>query len=547
MTQQEIQSIKQRFGIIGTNSQLNRGIEIAVQVAPTDLSVLVTGESGVGKEFFPQIIHAYSRRKHGPYFAVNCGAIPEGTIDSELFGHEKGAFTDAKSDRKGYFEIANGGTLFLDEVGELPLSTQVRLLRVLETGEFIKMGSSQVQKTDVRVVAATNLDMARAIQEGRFREDLYYRLNTVEIKVPSLRERREDIPLLFRKFAVDFSEKYRMPAVRLNEEAIQLLKSYYWYGNIRQLKNIAEQISIIEQNHDITAETLRKYLPENEAEKSLAVPSNRQAGSDSFMNERELLYKVLFDMKRDMNELKERVAQLSGMPKSGLQSSEVNRTEDYQVAEEVKDEPISIEDVEKEAIRKALERSEGNRKEAAATLRMSERTLYRKIKEYGLYLMLCMFWVLSGCSVSYKMNGASIDYSRTKTIGIAEFPNMAALVHPPLSAALSDGIRDLFQRQTRLQQTRKSGDLEIEGEITGYDLTPMAISADSYASETKLTLTVRVRFTNNVSPDESFEKTYTAYQTFDSSQLLNDVQDQLCTEMIKEISEQIFNDTVAKW
>ena len=547
MTQQEIQSIKQRFGIIGTNGQLNRGIEIAVQVAPTDLSVLVTGESGVGKEFFPQIIHAYSRRKHGPYFAVNCGAIPEGTIDSELFGHEKGAFTDAKSDRKGYFEIANGGTLFLDEVGELPLSTQVRLLRVLETGEFIKMGSSQVQKTDVRVVAATNLDMARAIQEGRFREDLYYRLNTVEIKVPSLRERREDIPLLFRKFAVDFSEKYRMPAVRLNEEAIQLLKSYYWYGNIRQLKNIAEQISIIEQNHDITAETLRKYLPENEAEKSLAVPSNRQAGSDSFMNERELLYKVLFDMKRDMNELKERVAQLSGMPKSGLQSSEVNRTEDYQVAEEVKDEPISIEDVEKEAIRKALERSEGNRKEAAATLRMSERTLYRKIKEYGLYLVLCMFWVLSGCSVSYKMNGASIDYSRTKTIGIAEFPNMAALVHPPLSAALSDGIRDLFQRQTRLQQTRKSGDLEIEGEITGYDLTPMAISADSYASETKLTLTVRVRFTNNVSPDESFEKTYTAYQTFDSSQLLNDVQDQLCTEMIKEISEQIFNDTVAKW
>ena len=252
-------------------------------------------------------------------------------------------------------------------------------------------------------------------------------------------------------------------------------------------------------------------------------------------------------MKRDMNELKERVAQLSGMPKSGLQSSEVSHTEDYQVAEEVKDEPTSIEDVEKEAIRKALERSEGNRKEAAATLRMSERTLYRKIKEYGLYLVLCMFWVLSGCSVSYKMNGASIDYSRTKTIGIAEFPNMAALVHPPLSAALSDGIRDLFQRQTRLQQTRKSGDLELEGEITGYDLTPMAISADSYASETKLTLTVRVRFTNNVSPDESFEKTYTAYQTFDSSQLLNDVQDQLCTEMIKEISEQIFNDTVAKW
>ncbi|MBQ4390932.1 MAG: sigma-54-dependent Fis family transcriptional regulator [Paludibacteraceae bacterium] len=381
MTTQDIQNIKQRFGIIGSNAQLNRGIEIAVQVAPTDLSVLITGESGVGKEFFPQIIHAYSARKHGPYFAINCGAIPEGTIDSELFGHEKGAFTDAKADRKGYFEIANGGTLFLDEVGELPLSTQVRLLRVLETGEFIKMGSSQVLKTNVRVVAATNLDMAKAIQEGRFREDLYYRLNTVEIKVPALRERREDIPLLFRKFAVDFSEKYRMPAVKLTEDATQLLKSYYWYGNIRQLKNIAEQISIIERNHDVNAETLRKYLPQNEGERSLAISTPKQATGDNFMNERELLYKVLFDMKRDMNELRQQVAQLSSNQQAGINTPQA---EDYQVVEEVKDEVLSLEDIERETIRKALEKSGGNRKEAADSLGFSERTLYRKIKEYGL-------------------------------------------------------------------------------------------------------------------------------------------------------------------
>lgn len=390
MTTQDIQSIKQRFGIIGTNAQLNRGIEVAVQVAPTDLSVLITGESGVGKEFFPQIIHAYSNRKHGPYFAINCGAIPEGTIDSELFGHEKGAFTDAKADRKGYFEIANGGTLFLDEVGELPLSTQVRLLRVLETGEFIKMGSSQVLRTNVRVVAATNLDMQRAIQEGRFREDLYYRLNTVEIKVPALRERREDIPLLFRKFAVDFSEKYKMPAIRLNEEATQILKSYYWYGNIRQLKNIAEQISIIESNHDINAETLRKYLPQNKGERSLAIASTKQATGDAYMNERELLYKVLFDMKRDMNELRQQVAQLSGenrganISKDELMIANNHHQDEYQMAEEVRDEAMSLEDMEKDAIRKALDKSGGNRKTAAEKLGFSERTLYRKIKEYGL-------------------------------------------------------------------------------------------------------------------------------------------------------------------
>lgn len=394
MSTQEIQTIKQRFGIIGQNAQLNRGIEVAVQVALTDLSVLITGESGVGKEFFPQIIHAYSARKHGPYFAVNCGAIPEGTIDSELFGHEKGAFTDAKAERKGYFEIANGGTLFLDEVGELPLQTQVRLLRVLETGEFIRMGSSLVQKTNVRVVAATNLDMPRAIQEGRFREDLYYRLNTVEIKVPALRERKEDIPLLFRKFALDFSDRYRMPAIRLNEEATELLKNYYWNGNVRQLKNVAEQISIIETNHDITADTLRRYLPANEMQTSLQLV-RPEAGSDTYMNERELLYKVLFDMKREMSEMRQ---QLNGLlqGKSPIasatptiqQSAQTltprHKERDYQVEEVYTEEVGSMEEVERETIRRALEKTGGNRRDAARLLSVSERTLYRKIKEYQL-------------------------------------------------------------------------------------------------------------------------------------------------------------------
>lgn len=380
MTSQEIQNIKQRFGIIGTNAALNRAIEVAVQVAKTDLSVLITGESGVGKEHFPQIIHAYSARKHGPYFAVNCGAIPEGTIDSELFGHEKGAYTDAKSERKGYFEIADGGTLFLDEVGELPMSTQVRLLRVLESGEFIKMGSSQVQKTNVRVVAATNLDIPRAIQAGRFREDLYYRLNSVEIRVPALRERKEDIPLLFRKFAVDFAERYKMPPVRLNEEATRLLQSYYWNGNIRQLKNVAEQINVMETNHDITAEVLQKYLPQNESQHAIQL-AHPHAQNDSFMNERELLYKVLFDMKRDMTEMRQ---QLNGLLAGQQPTTAPINQEEYQAVEVLKDEPTNLIEIEKDSIRRALERNNGNRKAAAEALGFSERTLYRKIKEYEL-------------------------------------------------------------------------------------------------------------------------------------------------------------------
>ncbi|MBO5974547.1 MAG: sigma-54-dependent Fis family transcriptional regulator, partial [Paludibacteraceae bacterium] len=306
MQQSEIQSIKQRYGIVGTAPQLDQAIDIAVQVASTDLSVLITGESGVGKENFPQIIHQHSYRKHNSYFAINCGAIPEGTIDSELFGHEKGAFTSASSDRKGYFEIANGGTIFLDEVGELPLSTQVKLLRVLEAGEYIRVGSSKVQKTDVRIIAATNVNLQKAIQNGQFREDLFYRLNAVPIYVPPLRERKNDILLLFRKFASNFSEKYNMPPIKLTEDAQNLLTHYYWKGNIRQLKNVTEQISIIEQNREITSSVLQHYLPQEEAIYSPALLLDNQSNIDkkSFSSEREILYQVLFDMKKDMNDLK---------------------------------------------------------------------------------------------------------------------------------------------------------------------------------------------------------------------------------------------------
>lgn len=398
MTTTELQSIKQRFEIIGNSPLLNRGIEVAVQVARTDLSVLVTGESGVGKEHFPKIIHAYSARKHGPYFAVNCGAIPEGTIDSELFGHEKGAFTDAKAERKGYFEIANGGTLFLDEVGELPLQTQVRLLRVLETGEFIRMGSSQVQKTNVRVVAATNLNMQKAIEDGRFREDLYYRLNTVEIRVPALRDRKEDIPLLFRKFSVDFCNRYQMPPLRLDDEATRLLQSYYWNGNIRQLKNIAEQVSVIEMDHHITAETLRRYLPDNERQNGLVVSSHsNNAGGKDYAHEIGILYNMLLKMQQDMRELKSQVENKSSeqtlyaAPSTPLiQAQETlptHTTDDVQEVEVVNPDyqhPQSLEDSQREMIVHTLEQCNGNRKAAAGKLGISERTLYRKIKEYGL-------------------------------------------------------------------------------------------------------------------------------------------------------------------
>ena len=398
----DILSVKQRFGIIGNSELLNRALEIAVRVAPTDLSVLVTGESGVGKEFFPQVIHAFSARKHNKYVAVNCGAIPEGTIDSELFGHEKGAFTGAIDSRKGYFEEADGGTIFLDEVGELPLSTQVRLLRVLQTGEFMRVGSAKVQKTNVRVVAATNADLRKSIADGRFREDLYYRLNTVPIAVPALRERPEDIYLLFRKFASDVALQYRMPAITLDADARKMLEGYYWRGNIRQLKNVAEQISAIEQTREITPAILAQYLP-TEGTAASAPSLTSSARVEDMTSERELLYKILFDMRNDINDIKRMIVEMRGgygtavttVPSVehkdifGLLPAKVQPTPEptYAESEVVVDEQpreMSKADMQREQIVKALRRHGGSRRAAAADLFMSERTLYRKIKELGI-------------------------------------------------------------------------------------------------------------------------------------------------------------------
>ncbi len=417
---ESVQATKQRFGIIGNDATLNRAIEKAIQVAPTDISVLVTGESGVGKESIPKIIHQLSHRKHGKYIAVNCGAIPEGTIDSELFGHEKGAFTGATQTRNGYFEVADGGTIFLDEVGELPLTTQVRLLRVLENGEFIKVGSSKVQKTNVRIVAATNTNMFEAIEKEKFREDLYYRLSTVDIHLPALRKRKEDIHLLFRKFASDFALKYKMPTIRLTEDAVALLLKYRWSGNIRQLRNVAEQISVLEQNRNITIETLRHYLPDV-GQNLPAVINNSKSKSD-FSNEREILYKVLFDMKSDLNDLKKLTMELmeNGNNKDVQKNNEgliqkiyreeedamdkddmkvlsipqksthevdiIEKTNDkYHFVEDIEEEEtLSLHDKELELIKKSLERHNGKRKLAAAELGISERTLYRKIKQFDL-------------------------------------------------------------------------------------------------------------------------------------------------------------------
>ncbi len=420
---ESVQAIKQRFEIIGNDIKLNRAIEKAIQVAPTDISVLVTGESGVGKEAIPKIIHSISHRKHAKYIAVNCGAIPEGTIDSELFGHEKGAFTGATQTRRGYFEVADGGTIFLDEVGELPLTTQVRLLRVLENGEFLKVGSSQVQKTNVRIVAATNLNMMEAIKKGKFREDLYYRMSTVEINIPPLRERQADIHLLFRKFASDFGQKYKMPTIRLQDDAIQLLQKYRWPGNIRQLRNVAEQISVLEEERFISITTLNSYLPAAGDRQLPAVVENTKDQGD-FSNEREILYKVLFDMKSDLTDLKkltlellktsdtttvqeeheglirkiygdngdelktepETVQVLPMHSPATVENQEVAPHEDkYSFAEEIEEEEtLSLQEKEIELIKKSLERNRGKRKAAAAELGISERTLYRKIKQYDL-------------------------------------------------------------------------------------------------------------------------------------------------------------------
>ena len=423
----DLQSIKNRFGIIGNYPVLNRALEKSIQVAPTDISVLVIGESGVGKEFIPKIIHSESKRKHQPYIVVNCGAIPEGTIDSELFGHEKGAFTGATSTRKGYFEVADGGTIFLDEVGELPLQTQVRLLRVLESGEFMKVGSSQVQKTNVRIVAATNVNMMNAIQDGRFREDLYYRLNTVQIDMPPLRERKGDIHLLFRKFAIDFAEKYRMPEIQLTEDGVQYLENYSFPGNVRQLRNLVEQLTVVEQNRQINSTKLAEYIPLNANLPAVVQKNNSGNSGSDFGSEREIMYKILFDMRNDINDLKSLTSELiknrgnndlssqeknlinriytpepqSNNPNSLLYFENENQNqvlhptiisddnddyddvEDIEV-EEAKPESLSLQNNEKDLIIKALEKHKGRRNKAADELGISQRTLYRKIKQYNL-------------------------------------------------------------------------------------------------------------------------------------------------------------------
>lgn len=403
----EIQRVKQQFGIIGNDPALLRAIDTAMQVARTDLTVLITGESGVGKEFFPKIIHGNSVRKHGKYIAVNCGAIPEGTIDSELFGHIKGAFTGAVNERKGYFSEANGGTIFLDEVAELPMPTQARLLRVLENGEFLRVGSSEVEKTNVRIVCATNVNLPEAIAEGRFREDLYYRLSTVPINVPPLRKRGGDVVLLFKKFCMDFAAKYNVPRVQLDEGAVSALTNYSWPGNIRQLKNVAEQVSILELNRELDADAMFRYLPQENQGNNLPILSGKRVGDKkSFESEREILYSVLFDMRRDITELKKQVEDLRTMNKEAVEhvpyyteaqevsvvhhkptlhlQPQVTHYEAVANAEEYVEEAVSLDDVERKAIQAALERNKGKRRNAAKELNISERTLYRKIKEYGI-------------------------------------------------------------------------------------------------------------------------------------------------------------------
>ncbi len=422
----DLQSIKNRFGIIGNYPALNRALEKSIQVAPTDITVLVIGESGTGKEFIPKIIHSESKRKHQPYIVVNCGAIPEGTIDSELFGHEKGAFTGATATRKGYFEVADGGTIFLDEVGELPLQTQVRLLRVLESGEFMKVGSSQVQKTNVRIVAATNVNMMKAIQDGRFREDLYYRLNTVQVDMPPLRERKGDIHLLFRKFAIDFAEKYRMPEIKLTDDGVQYLENYSFPGNVRQLRNLVEQLTVVEQNREINSTKLAEYIPMNANLPAVIQKNSNGISNSEFNSEREIMYKILFDMRNDINDLKSLTSELiknrgnsefnnneknliqriytsesqNANPNSLLYFENNNKTAENPVvisdpdddyhdvedieAEEAEPESLSLQNNEKDLIIKALEKHNGRRNRAADELGISQRTLYRKIKQFNL-------------------------------------------------------------------------------------------------------------------------------------------------------------------
>ena len=582
----ELQNIKQRYNIVGNCDALNRVLDVALQVAPTDVSVLIVGESGVGKEIIPRVIHDNSPRKREKYFAINCGSIPEGTIDSELFGHVKGSFTGAINDSPGYFGVANKGTLFLDEVGELPIATQARLLRVLETGEYIPVGATEVRKTDVRIVAATNVNIRKAISEGRFREDLYYRLNTISIQMRPLRERGEDIALLFRLFALQMAEKYRMERVTLTPEAKELLMKYKWPGNVRQLKNITEQISILSRERTITAEMLQRFIPRDVESKQLVAPHKENDGEHGYDQEREVLFKILFELKgsvaelqREVNELKKRMGQdllpvahthslyldpeMKPAAEDAIAEEYIepekerkiegeatkNTEEDSRRPHEVERESLNLNKLERQMLEKALERNGGNRKKAAQELGMSDRTLYRRLKEYGLILLLCICSIVSfsSCSVSYKFNGASIDYSTTKTIEIADFPIRSAYVWGPMAPIFNNKLKDIYANHTKLIQVRRNGDLKIEGEITRYDQRNKSVSAEGYSAQTELSMTVNVRFTNNKNHAEDFEKQFTATSTYETTQTLNSVQEELVTQMVKEITDQIFNATVANW
>ena len=567
MNSAELQRIKQRYNIVGNCDALNHVLDVALQVAPTDLSVLIIGESGVGKEIIPRVIHDNSPRRREKYFAINCGSIPEGTIDSELFGHVKGSYTGAVNDSPGYFGAADKGTLFLDEVGELPLATQARLLRVLETGEYIPVGGTEIRKTDVRIVAATNVNIRLAISEGRFREDLYYRLNSIPIQMPSLRERGEDIVLLFRLFAMQMAEKYHMERVTLTDEAKRMLMRYKWPGNVRQLKNITEQISVLSKERVITPEVLAKFIPQDKETTQLAVVN--PAGDHSFENEREILYKILFelrgnvnDMRREMSQLKKQMEDVKAAPASSMSPispinpigpispmSSIPTLEEAEAEEYIEPTPeqenLNLNDLSRQMLEKALERNNGNRKKAAQELGISDRTLYRRLKQYGLMLVLFMAsFFMSGC---YTFNVASIDYTKTKTIQIADFPIRSNYVWGPMASIFNNGLKDQYANHTKLIQVKRNGDLKVEGEITRYEQRNKSVSSEGYSAQTELSMTVNVRFTNNAKHDEDFERQFTATASYETTQSLNAVQEELVTQMSKEIIEQIFNATVANW
>ncbi len=567
MKSTELQTIKQRYNIVGNCVSLNHVLDVALQVAPTDLSVLIIGESGVGKEMIPRIIHDNSPRRREKYFSINCGAIPEGTIDSELFGHVKGSYTGAINDSPGYFGVANKGTLFLDEVGELPLATQARLLRVLETGEYIPVGGTEIRKTDVRIVAATNVNIRKAISEGRFREDLYYRLNSIPIQMPPLRERGEDVVLLFRLFAMQMAEKYKMDRVVLTDEAKEMLMRYKWPGNVRQLKNITEQISVLSKERTITPDILAKFIPQDRESTQLAtIP--REGGDHSFENERELLYKILFelrgnvnDMRREMGELKKQMEEVQGTshpattqlspigsitpitPISPIGAEDAIAEEYIEPEKEL--ENLNLSDMGRQMLEKALERNNGNRKKAAQELGISDRTLYRRLKQFGLAMIACL--LMMSCKVSYKFNGASIDYTKTKTIQIAEFPVRSTYVWGPMGTMFNTALKEQFSTHTKLMQVKRNGDLRLDGEITKYDQRNKSVSSEGYSAQTELSVTVNVRFTNNKNHSEDFEKQFTAQQSYDSSQSLNSVQEELMKQIFADICDQIFNATVANW